>query len=165
MLNSLTADIVSALKSRPGTNVVVTAGNTFRSDDGVGPYVAAGLSVVPGINVIDAGYTPESIIDDVVALNPKYIVFIDAADFGGQPGEIKVICEDSVFDALVSTHMIPLPMVGRMIVDQIKADVSYIGIQVKTLEFGETLSPEVKVAGEQLIAAIKDLWLSGNSRE
>lgn len=154
MSNLLTADIIRFLQTRPCRPLIITAGNSFRSDDGVGPYVAALLKSRNFDPVIDAGYTPENILDEVVALKPAAIVFIDAADFGGQPGEVRVIEPETVSETLISTHMIPLPMVAGLIADQIQTEIGYIGIQVKSLDFGEGLTPSVQAAADELAAAV-----------
>ncbi|MCK4995079.1 MAG: hypothetical protein KAS13_08575, partial [Candidatus Omnitrophica bacterium] len=70
MSNILTVDITELLKSIPGSNLIITVGNSFRSDDGVGPYLGAKLKRMKGLKVITAGINPENIIDEVIDLKP-----------------------------------------------------------------------------------------------
>ncbi|MBI4711464.1 MAG: hydrogenase maturation protease, partial [Candidatus Omnitrophica bacterium] len=85
MSNSLTGDVLAVLNSGSGTSLFLTVGNLFRSDDGVGPYLASRLAGLP-VRVVDAGHTPENIIDQVIGLKPSRIIILDAADFGGRTG-------------------------------------------------------------------------------
>jgi hydrogenase 3 maturation protease len=90
-------------------------------------------------------------VDEAIGLAPKYIVVIDAADFGGAPGEVRVIEESAIPRTTLSTHMIPLNVVTGIISEQTGAKVAFIGIQVKSAALGEGLSPEVRAAAEQLL--------------
>ncbi len=158
MSNLLTDDIVAALKPREGRNLIITAGNTFRCDDGVGPCLAGMLQNHEGLHVIDAGFTPENIIDDVIALNPDYIVVIDAADFQGRPGEVRVIEETAIPQTTLSTHAIPLNVITRIIQESTQAEIVFLGIQVRSVMMGEDLSPEVKKSADLLCQEIKKYY-------
>ena len=158
MSNSLTADIVKALKPHPSINLIITAGNSFRSDDGVGTYLAAHLNSSGRLKIIDAKDTPENIVDQAIKLNPDNIVVIDAADFGGYPGEAKIISQENISEVTLSTHMIPLNVVIKIITKDTKSEVAFIGIQPKTISFGEGLSDEVKKTADVIIETIKSSY-------
>ena len=151
MSNLLTADILHLLSPRSGINVIVTAGNNFRKDDGVGPYIASQLSSTDSLKVIDAGQTPENITDEVIALRPSYILIIDAADYGGVAGEIRKVEEEQIPETTLSTHQIPLSVVMSIIRKETGAEVVYLGIQVAEVGFGEGLTPEVKNIADNLV--------------
>ncbi|MDD5746002.1 MAG: hydrogenase 3 maturation endopeptidase HyCI [Candidatus Omnitrophica bacterium] len=151
MSNLLPVEIINVLNFIPESTLVITAGNSFRRDDGVGRYIAARLQADCKVRVIDAGIAPENIVEEVIALAPRRIVVIDAADFGGRPGTVKVIPEEHIPQITLSTHMIPLNVVMPIINDRIRADVCYVGIQPKSVDFGEGLSPEVRQAADALI--------------
>ena len=95
MSNSLTGDVLEILNPCAGDTLYLTVGNSFRKDDGVGPYLAARLATLP-VSVVDAGYTPENIVEQVIALKPSRIIVLDAADFGGRAGEVRVIPEEAM---------------------------------------------------------------------
>ncbi|HOY09791.1 MAG TPA: hydrogenase 3 maturation endopeptidase HyCI [Candidatus Omnitrophota bacterium] len=158
MSNLLTAEIFEALKPRPGTNLVITAGNSFRSDDGVGPYLYEALKGRVLVPILDAGYTPENIIDQAIQVNPDYIIVIDAADFHGRPGEVRIIEEDLIPTSTLSTHAIPLNVVTRLIEEETGATTVFIGIQVCSVVPGEGLSPEVKEAADALSQEMTNLF-------
>jgi hydrogenase 3 maturation protease len=153
MSNSLTGDVLAVLSSGPGSPLFLTVGNSFRSDDGVGPYLASRLAALP-VRVVDAGYTPENIIDEVTGLKPSQIVILDAADFGGKPGEVRVIPEEAIPETTLTTHMVPMNVVSKLLTEGTGAKAVFIGIQPKTVALGEGLSPEVRQAADEIVAAV-----------
>lgn len=132
-------------------NVLLTAGNTFRCDDGVGPYIARRLKSGGRFSVMDAGQWPENIIDDLIALDPSYIMVVDAADFGGLCGEARLIPEGEIPETSLSTHAIPLSVVTGIVRASVKTGVAFIGIQVGNVGLGEGLSEDVKAAADVVI--------------
>ncbi len=157
MLNLLDASLANFLtpKEFPRT-LIITVGNFFRADDGVGPYIASGLRQSSRLSVIDAGYTPENIIDQAIELSAQRIIFIDAADFGGAPGELRLIDGEHIPEVSLSTHSIPLPVVSRILYADTQAEIYFIGIQPKSVEYKEGLSGEVKSAADALIRHINE---------
>lgn len=134
--------------------LIITVGNCFRADDGVGPYIASGLRQSAKLSVIDAGYTPENVIDQAVRSSARIIIFIDAADFGGAPVELRLIDSEDIPESSLSTHSIPLPVVSRILHEDTKAKIYFIGIQPKSVEHKEGLSSAVKSAADTLIKHI-----------
>ena len=136
--------------------LIITAGNCSRADDGAGPYIAACLRQSARLSVIDAGYTPENIIDQAVKLSAQKIIFIDAADFGGFPGELRFIDAKHIPQTSLSTHSIPLSVVSSILYEDTKAKIYFIGIQPKSVGHQEGLSAEVKSAADTLIRQINE---------
>lgn len=143
------------LKLNPAKNIVITVGNPLRSDDGIGSYIASNLQSIKSLQVFDAGFSPENIIEDVVREKPEKIIFIDAADFSGKPGEVRVINRQNLLEKSISTHTVPLIVIASILKKDTNADIYFIGIQPVTLTFGERLSPEVKHAADNIINVIK----------
>lgn len=160
MLNLLTDDLNDDIKKVINQiyepYLIVTVGNNFRRDDGVGSYIFSALKNVEGINILDAGINPENIVEDVIALSPLHILFLDAADFKGVPGEIKNLAIDTVSDYTISTHTFPLSLICAIIQDQITVNIEFIGIQLKDANYGEGLSQEVEKSAIMIINALKD---------
>ncbi len=156
MSNLLTADVLQELTSQEGLTVIITIGNPLRSDDGVGPYIAANLHDTDQLKVIDAGYTPENCIDQVTALRPKRIIIIDAADFEGSAGEVRLVDREHIPETSLSTHMISLKVIAGLLEEDTKAQIKFLGIQPITVEFKEGLSDEIKETADEIVAAIKE---------
>lgn len=141
--------------------VLISTGNPFRSDDGVGPYIAGKLapftSNIPFINLINAEIEPENFIDEVVSFLPDYIFFIDAANFGKEPGEFILLDDGRELPTnSVSTHTLPINLITAMIKSECDCTIMYIGIQVNNMQFGDEISSDVKIAADMFIQKITD---------
>jgi hydrogenase maturation protease HycI len=155
MSNSLTGDVLSVLQPGQGPDLFLTVGNPFRSDDGVGSYLASCLKKLP-VRLLDAGQTPENIIEDTIALKPARVIILDAADFGGKPGEVRVIPEEAIPETTLTTHMVPMNVVSRLITESTSAKIVFIGIQPKTVALGEGLSSEVRQAANEIVTVVRE---------
>jgi len=156
MSNSLTVEVASLLKEARGTCLFLTAGNPYRCDDGVGPYIAGRLKALGITNVLDAGQTPEDIVDDAIARRPRRVVIFDAASFGGRAGEVRLIPEEMIPETTLSTHSIPLNVISQVIQTGTRAEMFFVGIQGRSFALGEGLSDEVRRAAEDIVAAVAD---------
>ncbi len=134
-----------------GLLLVVTVGHLLRGDDGVGPSIAAAVtSPRPGIVLFDAGEHPERILDRGTTLRPVRTIIIDAADFGGQPGECRLLSDGEVSDRTVSTHQFPLAIVARLLAGDTGGEVIFLGIQPASVALGGGLTEAVRRTAEEL---------------
>ena len=155
MSNLLADNLINLLTPQGFSHtLIITVGNCFRADDGAGPYIAACLKQSSKLSVIDAGYTPENIIDQAVKLSAQRIIFIDAADFNGTPGELRLIDSEHIPQSSLSTHSMPLPVISRILYEDTKAKIYFIGVQPESVEHKEGLSGEVQIAADALIKHI-----------
>ena len=122
--NLLTAEIKQTLSS---ADLIITIGNDLRSDDGVGPYIAKHCQ---SKKVLDAQDKPENIIEEAVFRKPKIAVIIDAADFDGGIGEVRMIKKEQIPKTTLSTHAFPLNIIAQIIENDTGARVHFLGIQV-----------------------------------
>jgi hydrogenase 3 maturation protease len=160
MSNLLAGNLTDLLTPQKfSRTLIITVGNCFRADDGVGPYIASCLKQSFRLSVIDAGSTPENIIDQAVKLSAQRIIFIDAADFNGTPGELRLIDSEHIPETSLSTHSVPLPVVSRILYEDTKALIYFIGIQPKSVEHIEGLSSEVSSAADALIKHINQAFM------
>ena len=152
----LTADVIELLKPGPsGTLLVITVGNPLRSDDGVGPYIAAQAKKPKnGIIILDAGERPEDIVGKAIEVRPERVVIIDAADFAGEPGEVRVIPEEFMPENPISTHRFPLRVISRLVTEDTGARVDFICIQPESVGFGEGLSDTVRSSAEEIVTML-----------
>jgi len=128
-----------------GNVVILGVGNELRGDDGVGVYIAKKLK---GRKAINAGVAPENFVGKIKKMKPERIVIFDALDFGGKPGEIKIIDARKTEGLRVSTHSLPLSffcgLFGR-------TEIYIVGIQPRNREFGGRIDLEVKRTADDLI--------------
>lgn len=159
MSNLLTDEARRALEPCcDGATLIITVGNTLRADDGVGPFIGEKLSC-PGVRfkLIIAFDRPENVIDDAVNFKPGKIIIIDAADFGGSPGEIRVIPPESIPETSLSTHSFPLRVIAGIMKEDTGAETVFLGIQPKRMDYGEGLSPEVAGAADGIVKYLLSL--------
>ena len=149
----LTADVIELLKPKSsGTLLVITVGNLLRSDDGVGPYIAEQAKRPKnGIIILDAGKRPEDIVWKAIEVRPGRVVIIDAADFAGEPGEVRAIPEEFMPENPISTHRFPLRVISRLVTEDTGARVDFICIQPESVGFGEGLSDTVRSSAEEIV--------------
>jgi hydrogenase 3 maturation protease len=77
---------------------------------------------------------------------------VDATDMGLNPGAIRRIARDQVEDVGIGTHMLPLYHLIDYLAE-VTTDIVLIGIQPKSVGYGEPLCEEVQAAAE----AVADL--------
>jgi hydrogenase 3 maturation protease len=137
--------------------LLISLGNSLRSDDGVGPYLAQQLDKIPGIMIEDAGDRPERAIDFVDTHRPRRVLFIDAADFGGKPGMLRRIETSELLGSSLSSHRLPLSALITWIEGEYATPCRCLGIQTGSMQLGEELTPEVAQASVEMIAWFEDL--------
>lgn len=124
--------------------VILGIGNTLRSDDGVGSVLASRINQRVPYAVYDTGTNPENYLEKVIKERPDNIVIIDAADFGGRPGEFRTLeTEDLKTANLYSTHNASLSLTINYLQSNLKANIITLIIQPKSVAFGDRLSQEV----------------------
>jgi hydrogenase 3 maturation protease len=141
--------------------VVVGVGNELKADDGIGISVARQLQQ-DGLSgkdtLIIPAEVPENYIQSIVKFRPELLVLIDTADFRGKAGEIRAIRDEEISRVFTNTHSIPLVLFLEAIRKQApKTRTIFIGIQPKTLQFGKSMSPEVRSAGRKAADAVRKI--------
>lgn len=154
MSNLLTDEIREILKPSQDT-LIITIGNSLRSDDGVGVYIGEKISNIKNYKVINAYNKPENVIDNALELKPKKVVIIDAADFNGKAGDAKIINEGLIPQVTFSTHTFPIPILVKILEKDLSCKVIFLGIQTKSLDFKEELSEEVRRTADEIIKCLK----------
>jgi len=132
-------------------------GNRQWRDDGAGSLIAEALQSCPLFDVIDAGCVPENYLETVAGKNPDAILMIDAADFGGTPGEVRLIETKNVAQSGLSTHAGSLRMLAKYLRIRTGARIALLAIQPADCSAGDSLSPEVAQAAQYLQQALPAL--------
>jgi len=137
-----------------GRVVVACVGNQWRGDDGVGPLVAALLEPSDRVRVIDCGETPENFLGVIARIKPEKVLVIDAADFGGAAGEIRVVARQEIGGGGLSTHAPRLTLFTDFVEAQTGGKTHFLAIQPGSLEMGQPVGPAVEAAARELADAI-----------
>ncbi|HTY64421.1 MAG TPA: hydrogenase 3 maturation endopeptidase HyCI [Acidobacteriota bacterium] len=155
---SETADIRTELsRLLKGNVLLIGIGNTLRGDDSAGPALIGLLEGKVKAGLLDAGEVPESYFGRILDAQPDTIAVIDAADFGGAPGDLALLEADDIAGRSVSTHQLPLSLFFRLIKRCSRAEVFALGIQPERITFGEPMSPAVASSVNALAELLQDL--------
>ena len=138
-----------------GRVCVLGFGNRLWRDDGVGSRIAEALQDNENLDAVDGGFVPENHLESVAATNPDTILMIDAADFGGLPGEMRLLKPGDVALAGISTHAGSPQMLGRYLEARTGASVALLAIQPKDTSEGDELSREVSATRNELLAMLQ----------
>lgn len=152
----LTAEVKKALTpDKTGATLIITVGNSLRSDDGIGPYIANRFKGNGKFILLDAGDKPENAVDKAAKFKPAKTVIIDAANFGGKVGEARIIPEEAIPNTTLSTHTFPLKIISSIITEDTKTKVYFLGIQPKSVELGEKMDGAVIETAKEILECMK----------
>lgn len=129
---------------KKGKVSIIGVGNMMLSDDAAGPVFIQRLENKIAADLIDAGEVPEDYWGKIVDSKSDIIVFIDAVDFGANAGDVGILESESVKGMTLSTHRVSLGTFMELVKSQTGADVFLVGIQPKSISFGEGVSREVE---------------------
>jgi len=128
---------------------ILGIGNELRRDDAVGLAVADRLNLFnddPSVFVLNCQHVPENFTGHVKRIKPTCVVLVDAADFGGSPGDARIFQLNALEDSSVTTHKASLLTLGEYLQSEINCTIFVIGIQPADCDFGSGLSPEARRA-------------------
>jgi len=136
--------------------IILGIGNPLRGDDALGVEILRLLEnkVPRNVSLIEGGSVPENFIGKIKSLAPSHILLIDAAHFGGNPGEVNFMSPEETIGLAISTHTIPLYLTAELIKEATDAKVLLLGIQPKKIDLGEEISYEVKEAIKKVAETI-----------
>jgi hydrogenase 3 maturation protease len=140
-----------------GRVVIACIGNELRGDDGVGPFVGGLITEGESLHVVDCGETPENYLGVIARFKPEKVLIIDAAHFGGAPGEIRIIRKRDIAGGGASTHDAILTLFADYIEKQTGASSLFIAIQPEQTQVGRPMVPAVEAAGRRLASAINEI--------
>ncbi|MEO0089273.1 MAG: hydrogenase maturation protease [candidate division WOR-3 bacterium] len=144
--------------------LVVGIGNRDRGDDGIGSLIAERLIKEGFKNVLDCERTPENYLSKIIEKKPEKIIFIDACDFGGKIGEVRIFKKEeweNFKKFSLSTHTLPISLLLSLIEKLINSEIYLLGIQVKETNFSQSLSKELNNLFEEIVEKIKIILKGG----
>ena len=132
-------------------------GNRYHHDDAVGPYLAEAIERRPDYDVIDAGIIPEDYVETTANKHPDTILMVDAADFGGEPGEVRLLYPENVAYSGASTHAGSLRILAEYMHARTRARIALLAVQPADTSDGKGLSPPVYRALDDLLDSLPDI--------
>ena len=148
-----------------GRVCLMGVGNPDCGDDGLGVRLAESLAKrlehLPNAPaVIDGGMNPERFIGRVADGGFDSLVFLDAVDFGAEPGSVLVADSTEMASRFpqISTHKISLGVLAGWVEASGNTKARLIGVQPESLKMGQELTPTVQVTLEIIEELLCDLW-------
>ncbi len=147
--------MIKSLLSENEKIVFLGIGNPLRGDDGVGCRFIRELKKKKfdrkrGIYLFNGEQLPENYLEPIVKVKPSKVFLVDAVDFGGNPGEIKLLREANPPPGF-STHTLSLSLLLEYFKKNQIGEIFIIGIQPKNIKWGDGLSKEVELTLNHLI--------------
>lgn len=134
---------------------ILGIGNPMRSDDGLGPYVIEGLSIRdPEVYIENVGSVPEAFARPLAEFGAERVIMIDAADMRKPIGHVELVRKDRIGGIAISTHHMPLSFLMMYLEDSTGGETVLLGVQPKTIDFGEGLSPEIEEVARKIIETL-----------
>jgi hydrogenase 3 maturation protease len=140
-----------------GDVVIACIGNELRGDDGVGPFVSRLIEPSGRVSVLDCGETPENYLGVISRLRPQKVIIIDAAWFGGYPGEVRVVKRDEITGGGPSTHDAILTLFSDFVEKQTGAETCFLAIQPGSMRVGEKISKSVEQSAREVAELINEI--------
>ncbi len=148
--------------------VVLSAGSRLRGDDSAGHIAAEKLARLfkktpPAcpVTFIDGDTAPENYTGAIRACKASHLVFLDASDFGKEPGFLKIVgSRGGISNPTFSTHNPSMKLLIRYIEKSIGTKVTLVGIQAGSTEFGTEPSKDVVEAAHELAEMLAEAILT-----
>lgn len=155
--------------------LILGLGNVLLTDEAVGAVVVRRLSEMdPGGSraiYLDGGTLSFTLASSIA--EARKLIVVDAAAMGEQPGTVRVL-EGEAMDRQLSAHAKSVHEVGlsdlmdmARLTDSLPEHRALIGIEPKTVDWGDRLTPEVEQAVQGACCAVLALidrwkmWPSG----
>ena len=96
--------------------VVIGVGSNIRGDDAFGietVRVLRSAGGLEGVEVFEGDVAPENLAERVVRASPRTVVAVDAAEFAGEVGELRIIEPAELAWGLIGTHAPSLELLAE----------------------------------------------------
>ena len=105
----------------------------------------------PDILILSGDTAPENMTGQIKDFKPSHLIILDAADTGRQPGHIDIVDPAGLSSNLsASTHSLPIKMVIEYIDHYAPCKCTIVGIQPRSVHFGDPVTPAISAAAREL---------------
>ena len=122
-------------------NYLLGIGNSLRTDDGAGSFIAQHFKHQSWI-AADGRTAPENYTSAIKKIRPDLLLIIDAVEMNLAAGTIRIIPLEKIVSFQFSTHYLPLSYLVEYLAPYC-SKITLIGIQPLSTELGEGLSEPV----------------------
>jgi len=147
-----------------GRVTVVGVGDVRRGDDCAGPLVIQLLAEAGIERVIDSGASPELDTWKLREMAPDTVLFVDAVDFGGAPGDAALLSPSDLRASGFDTHRAPLRLTMDYLERELQCKCFVLAIQPKDVRHGAPMCVEVKRSAEYLAGVLRSIIAQTSER-
>lgn len=142
---------------------ILGIGSDLRGDDAAGvlaasavkDYCASGGNRKKYVRVFIGDTAPENLTGEIRGYKPTHLVIIDTIEINQKPGTVLVLEPSDIGGGVsFSTHKMPSRVLIEYFRNSFKCDVILIGIQPKSIDFGKSVSADVKGSSKEVASAI-----------
>ena len=159
----LTKELKSRLKGAKRI-AILGIGSEFRGDDAAGMLVAEKIEKETRnkkrktkLKVFLGATAPENLTGEVIKFKPTHLIIVDTADIKEKPGTVLLLKDEDLGEGIsFSTHKLPPKVMIDYFKNTLKCSIMLLGIQPKSLKFGNAVSKEVKSSVKDVSNAIMD---------
>jgi len=123
--------------------MVVGVGDDDHGDDGAGPLLARLLETAGVEHVIESGASPELDTWKIREARPDAVLFVDAVDFGGKPGDMALLETGDLRNTGFDTHRAPLRLTMEYLERELNCNCLVMAIQPGDVRQGAPMCEEV----------------------
>ncbi len=159
-LEALRAELIRLVAGRKV--VLMGVGNDLRGDDGCGVVLGERLAEHVHCPIFVTFDLPEDFAVKASDLRPDLVLILDAADFGGEPGQVRLIRAQDIPPTPGVTHRPSLEMMARFLELDAGAETWVLGVQPDLGrvglgdEMGETMRRAVEALETLLAEALEE---------
>lgn len=129
-----------------GRVCLIGIGNIDHGDDGLGMRLAEELVEAGVVDIVAAGTIPEAYIGAVCEHEFDHVVFVDAVEFGADPGSVIFLNAAEIESRFpqISTHKISLSMLAKFVESNGMTKAWLLGVQPESIGAGRQICSKVR---------------------
>lgn len=143
--------------SQPKRIAILGIGSELRGDDAAGILAVRQLKPQKNFKVFIGETAPENLTGEIKRFKPTDLIIIDSVDTRKIPGTITLFSPQETTGISFCTHNLPIRIMADYLIEALNCKIVIIGIQPKTLVFGNKVSSEVKKAIKSIPRLIKQI--------
>jgi hydrogenase 3 maturation protease len=137
---------------------ILGIGNELRTDDGLGLFIVDNINLEDiSLLIENVGSVPEAFARPLAEFGAERIILVDAADMQKPPGHVELVPKNRITGIALSTHSMPLSFLMMYLEQETGGRTILLGIQPKSIQFGEGMTPEIQDVAEKVIRTLQDL--------
>jgi hydrogenase maturation protease len=134
---------------------VLGLGYTDKADDGAGILVAETLKKpFPSYSHSEHDGVEGVVLDICESPGPGTVFFVDAADLHAEPGTIRVVRSEDIYEREITTHRVPVVLLATML-EQSGKRVGVVCIQPGSIEFRGAVTGPVRASVDTTVSALQ----------